>query len=237
MIVDAHNHIGEITGVRQTVEELIQRMDSAGVDKCVAFAWPQWPDNAYVAEASERNPDRILPFACVNPWSPTACDQLQRLLDKDGFMGLKLHPYLHGYALDDLEIIGPLFDHCQESQVPVLAHGMADNPYTMPLQFEEVARAFPDVPLIMAHSGFMWGIGQALRVANRSPNIYLETSVTDATDVRAFVEEVGAERVIMGSDTPFAFHQAEIEKVERAVEDPAARSLILGGNILRLLSR
>jgi predicted TIM-barrel fold metal-dependent hydrolase len=235
MIVDVHNHIGEITGARQTVEQLLTHMDEAGVDKCVVFAWPQWPDNDYVVEAAAKYPKRILPFACVNPWSPDAVSKLERLFEERRVVGLKLHPLLQGYALDNLELIGPLMELCEKHRAPVLIHGMADNPFTMPLQFQEVAGGYPGVTLIMAHSGFLWGVGQALRVAKRCSNLFLETSVTDATDVRAMVETLGPERVIMGTDTPFGFHDMEMAKIARAVEDPEARRLIMGENILGLL--
>jgi predicted TIM-barrel fold metal-dependent hydrolase len=112
---------------------------------------------------------------------------------------------------------------------------MADNPFTMPLQFQELALAHPGVPIIMAHSGFMWGIEQAIRVAERCSNVYLETSVTDATDVRTMVENLGPERVLMGTDTPFGFQDMEIGKIRRAVEDREAQRYILGDNVLRLL--
>ncbi|MGD1992062.1 MAG: amidohydrolase family protein [Anaerolineae bacterium] len=235
MIIDIHNHIGEVKGARQTAGELIQHMDETGVDRCVAFTWPQWPDNGYVAQAARQHPDRILPFACVNPYAPAATIELEGLLGEAGFMGLKLHPFLHGYPLDQWELVGPLLEICRSHQVPIIAHGMADNPYTMPLQFGEIAVQFPDVPLIMAHSGFLWGIEQALRVAQRCPNIYLETSVIDATDVILFVSELGPERVIMGTDTPFGFIDLEMQKIERAIADPDARRLVMGGNVQRLL--
>ena len=235
MIVDAHNHIGEIVGVRHTADELVEHMDQAGVDKSVVFTWPQWPDNNYVAQATRDHPDRLIPFACVNPWSPNALDELRGLLEGAGFRGLKLHPFLHGYALDHHVLVDPIFAECEKHGVPILAHGLADNPFTMPLQFEQMARAFPHVPLIMAHSGFMWRTVQAMEVARRCPNIFLETSGTDVTDVRDFVVSLGPERVVMGTDTPYAFQDLELTKIHRAVEDPQARRLVTGGNLLQLL--
>ena len=74
MIVDAHVHMG-----RPTAASVRQRggihsgrrsrdMDRAGVDKSVIMPIPHVYDNNYVAQSAQRYPDRLIPWAYVDPW-------------------------------------------------------------------------------------------------------------------------------------------------------------------------
>jgi uncharacterized protein len=131
-------------------------------------------------------------------------------------------------------MMDPILEVCRELGLPVLIHS-GDSPLCLPYQFEELAQAFPEVPMIMAHSGFLWLISAAVRIAARHPNLYLETSLVDTTDIEDFMLKVGPERVVMGSDTPWARFEMEIKKIEMAIPDRRARAMVMGGNLLRLL--
>lgn len=234
MVVDVHNHIGVRVGKQQTVEELVKSMNRAGVDKAVAFPFVENPDNNYIAEAVKKFPDKIIGFGCVNPWVPTAIEELERSVTELGLKGLKLHPLLHGYAIDNHSLVDPIFEACEKLNIPIIAHG-AESLFTMPHAFEEMARTFPNVKLIMAHAGFMYSTDQGIRAAKRNKNLYLDMTATTAWDVTHAVEEVGPERVLMGSDTPFMYHEVEMKKVEMAISDPQVRKMVMGENALRLL--
>ena len=65
MIFDAHNHIGHRKGLDFPVEQLIERMDAAGIDKAVVFSFPEDIDNDYVADSVRRFPDRLIGFGLV----------------------------------------------------------------------------------------------------------------------------------------------------------------------------
>jgi len=237
MIVDCHNHVGVRVGQSQTGEQLITMMDRIGVEKAVIFPFIEQPDNDYIAEQVKKYPDRLIGFACVNPWNKGSLEEVKRSFSELNLKGLKLHPFLHGYGMDNLNLLSPFFKVCEKYGRPVLSHGSGDNPFSMPLQFEEIAKAYPDVTLIMAHAGFIWATEQARRVAKRCPNIYLDMTGATMIDMRDAVEELGAERVLMGSDTPFQDIEVELVKARIAVEDEEKRALVTGGNILRILGQ
>ena len=234
MIVDAHNHLGSRKDIQQSPESLIERMDAEGVDKCVVFPFPIYWDNDYCMASVNKYPDRLIGFVGVNAWEPDAADTVRKYVAGHGARGIKLHPLRNGYPLDDHRLTDPIFQAAVELDVPIIAHG-CDEVFNNPYQFEEMARTFPAVKLIMAHGGFLWARDQGLRVAGRNPNIWVETSIMYADDVKNFVDRIGPERVVFGTDTPVAFFDYERKKVEKLVTDPDARRLILGENILRLL--
>ncbi len=48
-----------------------------------------------------RFPDRLIPFATVNPTRENACDMLKRCVEDYGCVGMKRHPDVAGFILSD----------------------------------------------------------------------------------------------------------------------------------------
>lgn len=240
MIVDVHNHIWRgsefFHGNPQMVEMLLERMDECGIDHAVCFTRPNQIDNEYVIEAAKAHGDRITGFACTSPWTEQAADELRRCFDA-GLRGLKLHPILNGFPIDAHNIVDPLFAVCEEYGYPIICHAMGDHAWLAPSRFEEMAKTFPEVDVIMAHSGFLVAHDDMVRTAGRNANLYLGTSVSSAFNVKMAVQELGPEKVLMGTDTPWGYYEMELLKIELAVPDEAGRRLVMGGNTLRLLGR
>jgi hypothetical protein len=110
--------------------------------------------------------------------------------------------------------------------------------YATPWQVGLLAMDFPEVPVVMAHMGFVDVIynDAAINMAKRAPNLYLETcGVSAEAKVAQAVQEIGASRVLYGSDMPFhdpAFDMARIEYAKISAED---KKLIMGENAKKLL--
>lgn len=235
MIVDIHNHVGIRVGRSQTGAELIKKMDRAGVDKSVIFSFVEQPDDDFIAKEVAAFPDRLIGFACVNPWMrEEALNEIERSVTELGLKGLKLHPLLHGAQMDNIELMGPIFEKCEKLNIPIIAHS-GDSVFSLPIQFEEIAKVFPKVTLIMAHAGFMQSVGQARRAAKRCPNIILDMCAGTSVDIIDAVNEIGPERIVLGSDSPFTDVEVEMLKVKLAVSDPAVQKMIMGENAARIL--
>lgn len=236
MIIDSHNHIGPGPG-QQSAETLIAGMDRAHVDRAVVFPYVEAltpGHNDWMAETVAQHADRLIGYAAVNPWQAGAADEVRRAVVEKGLRGLKLHPFLHAYSIAQHDLVDPLFAVCQDLGIPIVAHG-AGEWSNMPLQFDEMARTFPDVTLVIAHMGTIWGFQEALLAAERRPNVLLGTALAFSGFVQQAVERVGAEKVLMETDSPVQAFEAEIAKIEIAVPDPASRALVMGGNIARIL--
>ena len=66
----------------------------------------------------------------------------------------------------------------------------------------------------MGHGNIVY-INAAIDIAERRPNVYLETSgMPMHTKIAEAVERVGAERVMYGSDAPFHHPAVEILRVQ-----------------------
>lgn len=235
LTLDAHNHVGVRHGASQTGEELLARIDAAGVDRACAFPFVEGVfDNDDVDAARAADPDRIVPFLAVNPWQrDEAVAEVHRRADK-GYRGLKLHPTIHGYHLSDLGLVGPVLDAVRERGLVVICHGASDL-YNAPPEFARIALRFPEVPLLMAHSGTFWSHEQAIEVAREVPNVYLETARVPVFEVAQSVRELGPEKVVWGTDSPFVDYEMEFTKMRRTAGSDAAHEMVVGGNLARLL--
>ena len=214
MIFDAHMHVGDFGPMfnvsldRDGLAALIAEHD---YDGCLVFH----PDNEYVRTVVESIPETYA-LAWGNPRVPGYVEEAARFLEHPKFLGLKLHPLLDGYHPND-ESVHPLLELLRErGGLPVLVH--SGHPiFTLPWSIEELAVAFPDVPLVMAHMGHgnVVYINASIDIAERRPNVYLETSgMPMHTKIKEAVERVGVERVLYGSDVPFHHPAVEILRVQ-----------------------
>ncbi|MDR0878855.1 MAG: amidohydrolase family protein, partial [Treponema sp.] len=108
--IDAHSHAGE-DAVTWTGKQIVERMDTIGVDKTVIFPFVEGNfHNNDIPKYTAEFPDRLIPFCSVNPWEKKkAIDELELRLGS-GFKGLKLHPTLCGFRLSDHVLCDPLFE-------------------------------------------------------------------------------------------------------------------------------
>ncbi len=240
MIIDAYNNAWATAGSSDYlagdgygVEVMLASMDAGGVARAVVCSLGQMIDNAYVRSVQQRWPERIVGFGQVNPRLPDAVEEIARCAAA-GLRGIKLHPTMHGYHFCDHGLLDPIFAACAEHGLVALVNAL-DDPFCAPLSIEEIARPFPSVPTLIAHMGTIWNLMEAILVAGRTPNLYLETSGAQLLDVRTAYERVGAEKIVMGTDWPGNDFDLERAKIARAVPDVEDRRRIEGGTLARLL--
>ncbi len=240
MIIDGYNNTWEqsnrsdyLAGDGFTAEHMLKAMDAAGVDMAVACSLGQAIDNRYIRTAQRRWPERIIGFGQVNPRLDGAAAEVGRIA-ASGMRGIKLHPTMHGYHFCDHALLDPVFAACAEHGLAVLVNAL-DDPFCAPLAVEEIARAFPAVPVLIAHMGTVWNVMEAILVAERTPNLYLETSAAQLLDVRTAYQRLGPGKIIMGTDWPGSDFDLERAKIARAIPDLADRHRVEGGNLAVLL--
>lgn len=234
MIFDSHNHIGFRKGEYFSVEEMIDLMDKNHIDKAVVFTQCETPDNKYVATSVAKFPDRLVGFTYIDPWQFSAEEELSRYITEFGFKGVKLNPTKQAYALDRHSIVDMIFEICGKKHLPILSHGASDL-FSMPSKFATMARLFPNVNLIMAHMGLPDAFDTALRAVKTLKNLYIDIAGVHPRAVKQALQEVGAEKILMGTDSPWGRYELSIMAIKEATNDPLQQKLIMGENIQRLL--
>ena len=244
MIIDAHTHIQEIKGSSwdSPPERLIKLMDRAGIEKSIVMTYSDMPGSSdellrYVADAVNKYPGRLIGFARLNPcYGPLAEELLTLSITKLGMKGLKLHPVGYGlHPAKDLTI--NLIKKAAELNAPTLFH-CGDEEYTLPLQIGEAAKRCPEATIILGHMGGYFHVQDAIRMAEKYPNIILETSAMPYPYlIREAVDRVGVKRVLFASDGPGCDPLLEKKKVEMANLTSEELKQVFTENIIRIIER
>ncbi len=242
MIIDMHMHIDDIPalGWHMSAAQCIERMDEAGVSAAAVMTIADLPGVnpqalELIADACGQYPARLYGFVRLHPWyRQQSLELLDRAVTQLNFRGLKLHPVstlAHPSGEDTIALIRK----AAELGVATLFH-CGDEPMTTPLSIAPAAAACPDAVIILGHMGGYFHVDEAIEVAEKHPNIVLETSATPyPAKIREAVERIGPERVIYGSDGPLSSPVLEREKVMMAGLTPKDTDLVLGGNAAKLL--
>lgn len=238
-IADAHCHIGSGHSYSLTADELLRRMDANGVsaaiivpvDRCLAVYNREGNDE--VLRAARANSERLIPFATANPWYGKAgLEELRRALDA-GAAGLKLHPVLQGFSPID-DVVFPLVELAVEMRRPIYLH-TGTPVHSTPYQVLELAAMYPEGSFILGHAAYSDYWNDLIASVKGADNLHVETSLHLASFLRVLVEQLGADRLVYGSDAPRTSMEVEIEKITRYVHDDESRRLIFSANLARLL--
>jgi predicted TIM-barrel fold metal-dependent hydrolase len=250
---------------------LVKDMDAAGIDKSVLLAI-DWGLARYLgdlklsveeinkayADAVKKHPERLIAFAGIDPRRDNAAELVGRFLKEWDMKGIKFHTAAGFYPND--KVCYPIYEKALQYGVPVLFHtGEVLKPlyfkYCQPIYVQEVAMDFPDLPIILAHTGGCW-YPEAVAICNNSTNVYLDLSVWQPRllrplafyrALRTLLDSVPWQRVLFGSDYPFlkllinqerwvkAFTEIPDSVKERGIQlrDEEIAG-IMGGNAARL---
>ncbi|MBI4641718.1 MAG: amidohydrolase [Candidatus Tectomicrobia bacterium] len=215
-------------------KELLALEDEAGIEMAIVMPSPIFrPLNKWVAEQLKGHP-RLIPCCQVNPhFGEEAVKEFETAVKEWGMKGLKLMATLHGYQIES-PMVYPLMEKARELKVPVNIHSGTHG--CEPLQIGELAARYPDVPIIMDHMGYRSYVGQAIAAAKRCENILLGTTIVsyEPIQVRRAVDEVGADRVVFGSNAPSCFPVYAVQSLKRMKFTSEQEELIFGKNLARL---
>jgi len=190
-VVDAHSHMGERRKLaihqippimKFMAEDMISDMDEAGVDRVVTFAIGMGEQsdyretNRYIADAMKKHAPRIIGFMRLSPsFGPKHTLEVLEEGVKLGLRGIKIHPLIEKTAANDRENVYPLMEAAQHHKLVVLFHcGLGE--LASPARIAEVARDFPNLTIIMGHSGLVEGVRAVISEAKKYSNVYMDSS-------------------------------------------------------------
>lgn len=234
-IFDAHTHLGEArhSGRSCSADRMLAQMAGSGIDRSLLIPFPVVEDyrkqHDVIAAAVREYPGRFAGAVCLNPFLPRQefLDEVRRCVEELGFCGIKLQPQYQ--ALNPISARSDfLFEAACEHNIPVIWHTGTGAPFALPSLLIAPARRFPDLPIVLAHSGGSVYALEAIVAAGVCPNIYLELSSLMPHLVLEVMTHVPASRLMIGSDLPESV-DAEISKIiGLAVTDDQKREVLWG---------
>jgi len=177
-------------------------------------------------------------WAVLDPRLPQSFEQVEWLLGHPCCLGIKIHPEMHGYPI--AEYGREVFAFAARHGAVVQSH--SGDPSCLPEDFLTFADGFPEVTLILSHLG--WGhdgdMAHQVRAIQQSRhgNVYTDTSSSRSIIpglIEWAVREVGADRMLYGTDSPLYFAPMQRARIDQAEMPVEAKRLALRGNAERLL--
>jgi predicted TIM-barrel fold metal-dependent hydrolase len=186
-----------------------------------------------VAETEE-----LRQWVVIDPLKPETYRQAEEMLSLPKCVGIKIHPEEHGYPI--AEHRAALFEFAARHRAVVLAHSSERN--SLASDYVQLANAFPEVRLIIAHLGCGWDgdLTHQVRAIQQSKHGNLFTDTSSARSITPgliewAVREVDAERILFGTDTPLYFAAMQRARIDHADLTDRDKQLILRDNAVRLL--
>jgi len=245
---DAHGHLTGVAGSpEERITQLLKVADRMGIDRLIvcmglSFATDPSPErfrreNDEVLRAVAHSRGRAFGFVYLNPkHEKESLAELDRCVRDGPMVGVKLWVAVH---CNDKRL-DPIVRRAVELKAPILQHTFMKVSGNLPgestpTDLAELAARHPDASFIAAHVGGDWELG--IRALRAAANVSTDVCGSDPTAglVEMAVRELGPERVIYGSDFAGRSFASQLAKVYGADVPEAAKRLILGGNIRRLL--
>lgn len=261
--IDVHAHYGDYTSDADPHAAWCMTGDAALVAQRARVARTQWTVVSALkglfprgrADACEGNDEaaRVVPqtpgllfYAIVNPLQPASYDQARRLyLENPHCVGLKFHPEEHRYPIvhwgRDLFAFANELGETRPPGEGCVIKVHSGEQLSHPDDYIPFADANPRVRVILAHIGCGYNGRRDLQAIavkkSKLGNVYTDTSSMMSIlprNIEWTVKEVGAERVLFGTDTPLYFAAMQRARIDHAELDDAQKKLILRENAVRI---
>jgi len=240
------------------IEDLQQEMRKSAIDYAVLanFTTPRHliNNNNWTLEVCSREKS-LIPLISFHPDMEENMEELFMDYIKRGARGIKLHPMAQGFHPNNVKLYG-LYGICAELKLPVVFHcGRVANARLNEFSDLEailpVMERFPDMPVVLTHM-VDGNVKDVLKVAKDFENAYFDTSIVvtgysqiASTNEPSWLEDdmvidvfnqVGAERIIFGSDYPWGSMYDDLIRMKNINISKDKLKAILGGNAMKLFS-
>ena len=157
-----------------------------------------------------RGQEMLIPFTSMNPnvHSDLAL-KLQFYVENCGIKGLKLHPSYQFFYPNESRLY-PLYATAQELGIPIIFHIGSSIfkgtrlKYCDPIYLDDVAVDFPDLKIIMAHSGRGFWYDECFSLSRLHQNVYMDITGLPPQNLLSYFPDLekNSEKVLFGSDWP-----------------------------------
>jgi hypothetical protein len=267
-VIDFHTHIGverwnpwvldylnevnpnilEAGRVMKSPGETAAFLRSEGLDYAIVLAeysplCTGVVSNEYVHKFC-KGQESLIPFASLHPGTMKSLPKKLDVCVKEmGFRGLKLYPTYQQFYPSHQKMY-PLYEKAQELGIPVMFHTgssvyrNARLKYGDPLLLDDIAVDFPDLKIVMAHSGRGIWYDSAFMMARLHPNVYMEISGLPPKNLLKYFPELEKvqDKVIFGSDWPGTPGIGKaLDGIRKLPISKTAIKKIIGGNARNVL--
>jgi len=233
-IIDSHTHWGpSVTmGTEVTTQELLRQLEESGVSRIVVFPFPS------TALADERINERLLdetnktkefiPYYYIP-------ETMKPIPAGKGFYGGKWH-WMRG-----VQDVSSNYQALKDPRLEefIEASEGIDLPIIIEEEFaftETFVKKVKSLKIIIPHLGGLGGNPMDYLDAFKGrDNVCFDTALAGSDTILKFIDKVGHERILFGSDIPFGTMKWELEKILSLPIEDEKKEWILCKNLKRLI--
>lgn len=216
-IIDMHAHIWN-GREKDCADAMRKAAGRYGIEKILVSAlgshYPDKEEVRYLNGQTEKliREDALFGgYVTVSAEHDNALEVLKKGIETQGMIGLKLWVS----CLCDEPCCDPLYDYCARNRIPVLIHVFKKTVGQLPceatgIHMANAARRHPDTRFIMAHLG--GNSYHGLRLVKELSNVWVDFSGGNCRgdDVPYAVEQLGAKRILFGTDNAYAMNLGQV---------------------------
>lgn len=258
--MQANNHAAAFGS--GTVGGLLESMAQGGI--CCSVVLPVATNPLKISSINDKiireaKSQHVVNFGAVHPLAENWKEELDRL-HAAGVPGIKIHPQYQGVDITDIRYLR-ILDHAAQLGLITVTHAGNEIAYPgvvrcSPEMIRKVCNELGNIPLVLAHMG---GWKNWERVADQlcDTGCYLDTAISLGQIVPlpdghyapsdlpllspekfvSLVRAFGSQRILFGTDSPWADQKAEAEAIAALPLEQAEIQNILYCNAARLLQR
>lgn len=252
--IDVHAHFGRYDGGRPSLANDLMTGEAAVVAERARRASVRLtivspleallPRGKADAVIGNRNAARIvaetpglLQYVVIDPRRPETYQQAEEMLQLPTCVGIKIHPEEHVYPIQ--EHGAAIFEFAARHHAVVLSHSSEKN--SLASELVVFANQVPEMKLILAHIGCGWDNDYTHQVRaiqqSQHGNVFADTSSARSITpnlIEWAVREIGAERVLFGTDSPLYHTSMQRIRIDHADLTDHEKRLILCENAERI---
>jgi hypothetical protein len=176
--------------------------------------------NEFIADFVAKDPRRRIGVGGIDPTEPGAMDQLEAAVAM-GLSGVTVSPPLQGFHPAHSDAMR-LYDRCVELGFPVFVSGLsafaasAQLEFARPALWDEVARSFPRLPIVIGQLGHPW-VDETLLLLQKHENVWSDVAEVASRPWQLYGALLNAAslgvmpKLLFGSNFPF---QAPTKTIE-----------------------
>lgn len=253
-VYDSHTHLveeGGATGsgypmLRGDIHEMVGLYKKMGIRKMSIAPWvginggDSEAGNQVLRQAREQYPEVVEGYVVIDPNYVEDVAEMARIwhLEK-GFRGIK--PYFHLSHIPYTDsVYAPWWELADEHNLYALIDpaGQSDQAYID--QIEQLAQLYPNVAIFMDHAARSFEIAELYAgIAKKYEHVYLQLTYTTVTQgaIEYLVREVGAHKVIFGTDSPMRDPRPQFGWLAYADLSLNEKKAVFGANMKAIWNR
>jgi predicted TIM-barrel fold metal-dependent hydrolase len=181
--------------------------------------------NGFLADYVAQHREKVIGIAGLDPAEADAMERLGNIAQRSEFAGITISPAAQGFHPADTRAMR-VYEFCAQRKLPVFVECGTDFApqavleFARPHLFDEVARTFPSLTIVISAMGFPW-VGECIALLAKQPRVYADVAAMlrrpwEAYNALLMAHQRGVvHKLLFGSDFPFLTAAEAIEQLYR----------------------